>query len=101
MREGLDTYLKYLEVRQTTQVKKGSKVSPFIDDIVYTNLSSQLMTNSHDYAEIKLNSSKIFFSGTEDSPKKMEVVSTTFSIDLNYDTIYKDTFELCQIDDIC
>ena len=88
MEEGLKTYLRYLQVKQTTLIKKGSKISPFIDDIVYKNLSSQLTTNSHDYPEIKLNSSKIYFSGSENSPEKMDVISTIFSVDLNYDTIY-------------
>ena len=88
MEDGLKTYLRYLQVKQTTLIKKGSKISPFIDDIVYKNLSSQLTTNSHDYPEIKLNSSKIYFSGSENSPEKMDVISTIFSIDLNYDTIY-------------
>jgi hypothetical protein len=88
MEDGLKTYLRYLQVKQTTLIKKGSKISPFIDDIVYKNLSSQLTTNSHDYPEIKLNSSKIYFSGSENSPEKMDVISTIFSVDLNYDTIY-------------
>ena len=98
MEDGLKTYLRYLQVKQTTLIKKGSKISPFIDDIVYKNLSSQLTTNSHDYPEIKLNSSKIYFSGSENSPEKMDVISTIFSVDLNYDTIYLDTFIECQED---
>ena len=57
--------------------------------------------NSHDYPEIQINSSQIFFSGSEDSPEKMEVISTTFSVDLNFDTIYADTFEDCQQDEDC
>ena len=31
----------------------------------------------------------------------MEVISTTFSVDLNYDTIYADTYKECQEDEEC
>jgi hypothetical protein len=51
-----------------------------------------LATNSHDYPELKLNSSNIFFSGTEDSPEKMTVVSTKIDLKVDYDMIYKDAF---------
>jgi hypothetical protein len=76
-------------------LKKGSKVTPYKDDIVFTDLSSMIKRNSHDYSEIKLDASKIFFSGSEDSPEKMDVITTTFAVELNYDTIFKDAYLGC------
>jgi hypothetical protein len=76
-------------------LKKGSKVSQYKEDIMYTNLSSMIKRNSHDYSEIKLDSSKIFFSGSEDSPEKMDVITTKFAVELNYDTIFEDAFLSC------
>ena len=51
-----------------------------------------LHQNSHDFPEIKLNSSDIYFSGSEDSPEKMTIVSTKFSLEYNYDTLYRDAY---------
>ena len=51
-----------------------------------------IRTNSHDYPEIKLNSSTIFFSGSENSPEKMNVISTNFRLEVNYDAIMRDAF---------
>ena len=55
-----------------------------------------IRTNSHDYPEIRLNSSSIFFSGSENSPEKMKVISTKFGLQVNYDMVMKDAFEACK-----
>ena len=60
-----------------------------------------LKKNSHDWPEIELPSSQIFFSGSEDSVEKMEIISTQFSLELNYDRLYKESFEQCQNDFDC
>ena len=65
------------------------------------NLSSMIRTNSHDYPEIKLNSSSIFFSGSENSPEKMKVISIKFGLELNYNMIIKDAFEACKQNFLC
>ena len=75
--------------------KKGSKIELYQEEVIYRNLSSMLATNSHDYPELKLDSSNIFFSGTEDSPEKMTVVSTKIDLRVDYDMIYKDAFQTC------
>ena len=51
-----------------------------------------IKTNSHDYPEIKLNSSSIYFSGSEHSPEKMNVISTKFGLEVDYDLLMKDAF---------
>ena len=60
-----------------------------------------IKTNSHDYPEIKLDSSSIFFSGSENSPEKMNVISTKFGLEVNYDLIYRDAFQRCQQNVTC
>ena len=60
-----------------------------------------LKTNSHDFPEISLPSSGIYFSGSEDSVEKMKIISTQFSLELNYDLLYKDSFEMCLNDSEC
>jgi hypothetical protein len=47
-----------------------------MDPIKHKDLVDMLKTNSHDYPEIRIKSSEIFFSGSEDSPEKMTIVST-------------------------
>ena len=51
-----------------------------------------IKTNSHDYPEIKLNSSSIYFSGSENSPEKMNVISTKFGLEVDYNLLMKDAF---------
>jgi hypothetical protein len=67
-----------MEIHQKVKSKVGSKVTPYKDDVIHKNLTSLLKTNSHDYPEIKINSSEIFISGSENSPEKMKVISTKF-----------------------
>ena len=81
-----------MQIHQSISSKKGSKVTPYKDDIVWSDLTSMLHQNSHDFPEIKLNSSDIYFSGSEDSPEKMTIVSTKFSLEYNYDTLYRDAY---------
>ena len=90
-------------INQTVVSKKGSKVSPYneMTEIIHKNLSSMIETNSHDYPEIKLDPSQIFFSGTEDSPLSMEVISTRFSVEFDYNQIFKEAFENCKADEKC
>lgn len=57
--------------------------------------------NSHDFPEIKLNSSKIFFSGSEDSPEKMTIISTKFGLEFDYDKLYKKAFDNCMANETC
>tara|TARA_B110000285_G_scaffold221389_1_gene274273 strand:- start:131 stop:496 length:366 start_codon:yes stop_codon:yes gene_type:complete len=76
--------------------KKGSKVKPYRDSKIHKNLSSLISKNSHESPEIKLNSSDIFFSGSENSPEKMEVISTKYSVEINYDMIFNHSFENCR-----
>jgi hypothetical protein len=68
---------------------------------MYTDLSSLLKRNSHDYPEIKLDSSAIYFSGSEDSPEKMDIVSTRFAVELNFDLLFQDAYENCQLNYTC
>jgi hypothetical protein len=51
-----------------------------------------IITNSHDFPEIKINSSSIYFSGSENSPEKMNVISTKFGLEVNYDMVMKDAY---------
>jgi|TARA_B110000285_G_C14731508_1_gene426668 hypothetical protein len=81
-----------MQIHQSISSKKGSKVTPYKDDIIWSDLTSMLHQNSHDFPEIKLNSSDIYFSGSEDSPEKMTIVSTKFSLEYNYDTLYRDAY---------
>ena len=57
--------------------------------------------NSHDFPEIRLDPSEIFFSGSEDSPEKMNVISTKFDIRFNLNMIFKDAFDLCMANQTC
>jgi hypothetical protein len=60
-----------------------------------------LEKNSHDYPELKLNSSSIYFSGTEDSPEKMTIINTGWAVEFNYNKIYKEAFEACHKNSSC
>ena len=46
-----------MQIHQKVNSKVGSKVTPYKDDFIHKNLSSMIKTNSHDYPEIKINSS--------------------------------------------
>ena len=46
-----------MQIHQKVNSKVGSKVTSYKDDIIHKNLSSMMKTNSHDYPEIKINSS--------------------------------------------
>ena len=81
-----------MQIRQTMSSKKGSKVTPYKEQIIWKDLSSMIHQNSHDFPEIKLNSSSIYFSGSENSPEKMNVISTKFGLEVNYDMVMKDAF---------
>jgi hypothetical protein len=72
-----------------------------MEPIIHKDLGEMLKTNSHDYPEIRLKSSEIFFSGSEDSPEKMTIVSTKFSLELDYDMIYEQAYENCLANSTC
>ena len=76
-------------------------MSPYKDGTMYTNLTSMIERNSHDYPEIKLDPKKIFFSGSEDSPEKMDIISTKFSLEMNLDQVFQDAFLNCQANSSC
>lgn len=67
-------------------------MTPYKEEKVLKNLTSMIRTNSHDFPEIKINSSSIYFSGSENSPEKMNVISTKFGLEVNYDMVMKDAF---------
>ena len=90
-----------MKIKSEVSSKKGSKISAYKDDVLLSDLSSLLKTNSHDFPEISLPSSGIYFSGSEDSPEKMEIISTQFALMLNYDILYQNSFEKCQSDFDC
>ena len=100
-KENLNYLLNYMQIHQEMNSKKGSKVTPYKDDIKWTDLASMLHQNSHDFSEIKLNSSEIYFSGSEDSPEKMTIVSTKFSLEYNYDSLYRDAYKNCMANSTC
>ena len=79
----------------------GAKITPYKDAIVWSDLASMIHQNSHDFPEIKLDSSGIYFSGSEDSPEKMTIISTKFSLDYSYDILYRDAFEICMANETC
>ena len=60
-----------------------------------------IFTNSHDYPEIRIHSDEIFFSGSEDSPEKMTIVSTKFALELDYNMIYAQAFNNCMSSQPC
>jgi hypothetical protein len=93
--ENRNRLLQYYSLGVSTESKKGAKTRQFNQDVKYSNLTSQVETNSHDYSEIKINSSDIYISGSEDSPQKMDVISTSFELVIDYDLLYKDAFEGC------
>lgn len=76
----MEELVKYMQIYQTVNSKVGSKITSYKEPQVLRNLSSMIKTNSHDYPEIRLNSSTIFFSGSENSPEKMNVISTNFGL---------------------
>ena len=90
-----------MQIRQTVSSKKGSKVTPFRDQIYWKNLESMIHRNSHDFPEIKINSSEIYFSGSEDSPEKMTIISTKLGLELNYDKIFQKAFFNCMANETC
>ena len=90
-----------MQVRQTMTSKKGSKRSPFKEDIIWKDLSSMIHQNSHDFPEILLNSSDIYFSGSEDSPEKMTIISTKFDLVFDYNLLFKDAFDGCMANETC
>lgn len=90
-----------MEIRQTSTQKLGSKKSPYKDTVIWKDLISMIKQNSHDYPEIMLDPSGIFFSGTEESPEKMNVISTQFELCFDINMLFKDTFEKCWADDTC
>ena len=57
--------------------------------------------NSHDFPEIKLNSSEIYFSGSEDSPEKMTIIATKYGLEFNFDMLYKAAFDNCMANETC
>jgi hypothetical protein len=77
-----------MQVKAMVSSKKGSKVTNYKEDVAFIDLKSLLKTNSHDFPEISLPSSGIYLSGSEDSPEKMEIISTQFALILNYDILY-------------
>ena len=91
----MELLLNYMQIQETVNSKIGSKVTSYKDPKVLRNLSSMIKTNSHDYPEIKLNSSSIYFSGSENSPEKMNVISTKFGLQVNYDLLMRDAFKNC------
>ena len=90
-----------MQVAQTVDSKRGSKIQSYKEPIVETDLKTMLKTNSHDYPEIKLHSDEIFFSGSEDSPEKMTIISTKFALQLNYDLLYEDAYNNCMANETC
>ena len=70
-------------------------MTKYKDDILHKDIDSKLTTNSHDYPELKLDSSSIHFTGTEDSPEKMTIINTRWALEINYNKIYKQAFEAC------
>jgi hypothetical protein len=90
-----------MQIRQTMSSKKGSKVTPYKEQIIWKDLSSMIHQNSHDFPEIKLNSSDIYFSGSEDSPEKMTIIATKLGLEFNYDLLYKDAFDNCMANQTC
>ena len=97
----METLLKYMQIYQTVNSKVGSKITSYKEPQTMRNLSSMIRINSHDYPEIRLNSSSIFFSGSENSPEKMNVISTKFGLQVNYDMVMKDAFEACKQNFLC
>ena len=97
----LEELLNYMQISETVVSKKGAKVSLYKEPIIHKDLVDMLKTNSHDYPEIRLHSDEIFFSGSEDSPEKMTIVSTKFALELDYDMIYKKAFENCLANSTC
>ena len=53
-----------------------------------------IQQNTHDYKEIQLDPSDIYFSGSEDSPEKMIIISTKFKLQFDYNLLFKDAFDL-------
>ena len=90
-----------MQIDQTSISKRGSKKSPYKEGIVLKNLSSMIEVNPHGYPEIQLNKSDIFFSGSEDSYRQMNVISTKFNVKFDYNLLFKDAFENCMANQTC
>ena len=48
-----------------------------------------------------MNSSDIYFSGSEDSPEKMTIISTKFNLAFDYNLLFKDAFDGCMANETC
>ena len=73
-----------MHIKQSVNQKEGSLITPYKEPLMLKNLSSMISTNSHGYPEIKLDSSYIYFSGSENFLEKMKVISTKFELEVNY-----------------
>lgn len=89
-----------MEIKLAVDEKWGALITPLNND-TYSNLSSLVEFNSHEYPEIKLNSSQIQYSGSEDSQSKMKIVASQFDFDINFEKIYQEVFERCEADTQC
>lgn len=90
-----------MQIHQTMTSKKGSKKTPYKEDIIWSDLSSMIKQNSHDFPEIQLDPSDIYFSGSEDSPEKMTIISTKFNLLFDYNVLFKDAFDQCMSNFTC
>ena len=101
LKQDLEKLLRYMEVHQSSSSKLGSKKTPYKDTIVWNNLTSMIQQNSHDFPEVKLDPRDIYFSGSEDSPEKMKIISTKFDLRFNNDLLFKDAYEACMANQTC
>lgn len=90
-----------MQLSQSVNSKNGAKISSYKEPIIHKELGQMLRTNSHDYPEIRLMDNEIFFSGSEDSPEKMTIISTKFALELDYDMIYKKAYDNCMGNSTC
>lgn len=74
---------------------------PYKEPIIHKDLSEMIFTNSHDYPEIRLHSDEIYFSGSEDSPEKMTIISTQLGLELDYNMIFEQAFNNCMSNSTC
>ena len=91
----LNNTLDKMQLVINVQKKYGMITENETNQIVVDDLKEYLKTNSHGKKEIKLDSSDMIISGSDEHPQMMDVIFTQYSLRVNYNKLYEQAFDMC------